>query len=361
MAILFRNTAGLTVGGMTARLTVYYTDGYLRTELAPDAEVSTTVYTGTLNVTVTYNGTNKNLASAPFTKAVSAVFPAADGQKSLVLSSAAGIVYGGTASSSITISWKGDGSLPVPSLEISYASGLLVNHGAGIRWQVDGVPEGYLAYTLGVWMYHAPRTGIAPAYTRSCLIDRKSTDFALEHTISGLAEKNCVFYRIAVGLYRANGADFAGRDDYELYLETDSPVYVCSGDSVYTIAPYDLRYSGIRRNRVVNVSWKVLPAAVQTEGFRLEYTYDNSTWYMLFWNTCPSNSYSFTLPEGKTKIAFRMFSYSTRSKYEQSEYLYGPWLEAGRSNVYVGHNGSVVPAAEVHIGSAAANAALNVG
>lgn len=361
MAILFRNTADLTIGGMTARLTVYFLDGRLRAELTPDDPQTATVYTGALDVTVTYNGTVRQLSANPFTKAVSAVFKAAEGQKSLMLSSAAEIVYGGTASSSLTVSWKGDGSLAPPALGISYASGLRLDHSSRIEWNVDGVPEGYLACTLGVWMYRTLRMALEADYTRSCLIDRKCMDSGLEHSISDLEKRQAVYYRIAVGLYRADGAEYAGRDDYELYLEIETPVYVCSGSDVYTLAPHDFRCSGVLRNRVVNLTWKVLPDAVETGGFRVDYTYATGNWTQLFWSACPSNSYSFSVPEGITKIAFRILSYSTRSRNEQSEYLYGPWLEIGQSNVYVGYGGSIVPASEIRVGSGTADLVLNVG
>jgi len=360
MAILFRNTAVLTIGGMEARLTVYSGEGLIRAELAPFSSVTATVYTGALSAAVTYGGTTKTLTARTFTKPVSAVFEAEDSRKSLTLT-ASGIVYGGKASSSVTVSWKGDGSAGTPSLRISYASGLRQGKSSQIEWTVDGIPDGYRAYTIGVWMYRAPETKIEPEYTRSCLVDGKSAEFSLKHSLSNLEIGNILFYRIAVGLYRADGADSAGREDYDLYLETESPAYVCSGDDLYTLAPCDLRCSGIRRNRVVNVTWKLPSAATETAGFGLEYSYDGSSWVQLFWSAWTSMSYSFTLPADQNRVVFRIFAYSRRSRYEQSEYVYSPWLEAGRSNVYVGHNGGVVPAAEIYIGSAAASAVLQVG
>lgn len=362
MAILFRNISEFTIGGMTARLTVYSGSAdRIRVEIAPYNSATTTPYTGSLDVTVTYNGDSKNLSASPFTKSVSAIFTGVNEVKTVTISSSAEILYEGTAASSCDISWKGDGTAAAPELAVSGYSGLLIGKSSRIEWAVDGVPEGYRAYTIGVWCHYASGAQIAPDYTRSCVLDRKTADFAFEHTVSGLELKNVVFYRIAVGLYPEDGADAAGRDDYVLYTEIDSPAYVCSGDAIYTLAPYELRYSGLKKNRVVNVTWKILAAAAETKGFQLEYTYDAETWNELFRNTCASNSYSFTVPEGETKIAFRIRSYSTRSKYELSEYVYGPWLEVSRSNVYVGHNGSVVPAAEIHIGSRAADAVLNVG
>lgn len=361
MAILFRNTADLLVGGMKTRLTVYSHEGRLRAELIPDPDQATEVYTGALDVTVTYNGVSKRLTAAPFTKAVSAVFPEIAGQKSLSLTAAAGFVYGGAPYASVTIAWKGDGSLTGPVLRITSFSGLRLENTSRVAWTADGVPEGYIAYTLGVWMYFAPRSKIVTDYRRSCLIGQKSTDFSLEHTIDGLEEKNTVFYRIAVGLYRAGSADSAGRDDYEYYLEIDTPVHVCSGGDIYTLAPCGLHYALSRRNRVVNITWSTVEAASATKGYRLDYSCDGSSWTQIFWDSCPSASSSFTVPAGAEKIAFRILSYSDRSKYEQSTLLYGPWLELGQSNVYVGYHGGVVPAAEIHIGSAAANAVLNVG
>jgi hypothetical protein len=210
-------------------------------------------------------------------------------------------------------------------------------------------------------MYRAPNTQIEPNYTRSCLLDQKSAEFSLEHTLPDLAEKNILFYRIALGLYPVESADSAGRDDYELYLEMDSPAYICSGDVVHTLAPCNFRCSGVRRNRVVNLTWETLSTALYTRGFRLEVTYDGGTWNRLFFDVCPSKSYSFAIPQEQKRVAFRLCAYSTRSKYENSKDIYTPWVEIGTSNVYVGYHGSAVPASEVHVGSAAASAALSVG
>ena len=361
MSILFRNTAVLTIGGMETRLTVYFQDGLLRVELAPYSSNPSEAYTGTLSAAVTYGGVSKQLAASPFKKAVSAVFSADKTQKSITLSSPSAVVYDGMAFAPLTVSWNGDGTLAVPSARISYASGLLIGSLLQLRWEADGVPEGYAVRTLGIWMYCAPKAQIEPKYTRSCLLDRKSANFSLEHTIDDLEEKNVLFYRIALGLYPAGSADFAGRDGYELYFEIDSPAYVCSGQQVYTLAPCNFRCSGVRRNRVVNLTWETLPTALHTEGFRMDVTYDGSTWYRLFLDKCPSMSYSFAIPQGQKKAAFRLCAYSSRSKYETSGDIYTPWITIGNSNVYVGYHGSAVPAAEVHVCSAAASAALSVG
>ena len=361
MPILFRNTAVLTIGGMETRLSVYVQDGLLRVELSPYGSNPSEAYTGTLSAAVTYGAQAKQLAASPFTKAVSAVFTEDKAQRSITLSSSSAIVYDGKTSAPLTVSWNGDGTLAVPSARISYASGLLIGAPSEIRWTADGIPEGYAVRTLGVWMYRAPKTQIEPQYTRSCLQDQKSAEFSLVHTLSDLAEKNILFYRIALGLYPAESADSAERDDYELYFELDSPPYVCTEDVAYTLAPCNFRCSGVRRNRVVNLTWETLPTAIYTKGFRLEVTYNGSTWTRLFFDVCPSMSYSFAVPQDKKRVAFRLFSFSTRSKYEGSREIHTPWIEIGKSNVYVGCHGGVVPAAEVHVGSAAAIAALSVG
>jgi len=362
MAILFRSTSDFTVGGMEARLTVYSGENNrIRVEIAPYPAVMTTSYTGSLDVTVTYNGETKTLSAHPFTRSVSAIFTGVYWKKSITLSSSAGIVYNGTSSSALTVSWKGDGSIPAPALGISYYSGLRNGRTSRIQWTVSGVPEGYRAYTLGVWYCFAPVTQIEPEYTRICAVGEKSAAFELSHTIADLAEKNVVFYRIAVGLYPEDTAETAGRDDYERYLEIDSPAYVCSDTSLYRLAPCDLRCSTPGRDRVINITWKTLSAATETEGFYLQYSFNDSEWVTLFWEKCASKSWQFTLPEGESRVAFRLRAYSSRSIYEYSECVYSPWIEAGRTNVYVGHSGSIVPAAAVYLGSAEANAVLTVG
>lgn len=362
MAILFRNISDLTIGGMTVRLTVFSgASGRIRVEIAPYNSAVTTAYTGSLDVTVTYNGEAKALTASPFTGAVSAVFAEADGVKSVTLSSAAAIVCRGASSSSLTVSWKGDGTVAAPELAVSDYSGLLTGQSSRIEWTVNGVPEGYRAYTIGIWYHFAPATKSNPAYTRSCVMDGKTSQTAFEHTIAELTDQNVVFYRIAVGLYPEDTAETAGRDDYVLYLEMDSPAYVCSGSSVYTIAPVNLRYSGVRKNRTVTLTWDTLSVATATEGFQIECRYDNAAWELLYWGTLSSNSYYHTITGDPETVTFRIRSYSNRSKHELSAYLYGPQVEVGRSNVYVGHGGTVVPAAEVYIGSVRTDAVLNVG
>lgn len=361
MAILFRNISDLTVGGMTARLTVYSgAADRIRVEIAPFSS-DPAAYTDPLTVTVTYNGESKNLSADPFVSPVSAVFTAVDELKTVTVSCDAGIVSGGVSSDSVDISWKGDGSVAAPVIRVASYSGLVQDCPARIEWEVDGVPKGYRAYTIGMWLCYSKKAQIAPEYTRSCLSDQKTTALAYEHSIEGLAEKHTLVYRIAVGLYPEDTAETAARDDYVLYLELDSPAYVCSGNDLFSLAPHSIRCSGIQKNRVVVVKWETLAAAVYTEGYNLDYSYNGSDWTNLFWDECESKSYPFTVPEDRTKVAFRVKAYSNRSKYEQSAYIYSSWLEIGKSNVYVGHGGHVVPAAEIYIGSRTAAASLNVG
>ena len=115
------------------------------------------------------------------------------------------------------------------------------------------------------------------------------------------------------------------------------------------------------RDRVINITWKTLSAATETGGFYLQYSFNDSEWVTLFWEKCASKSWQFTLPEGESRVAFRLRAYSSRNTYEYSECVYSPWIEAGRTNVYVGHSGSIFPAAAVYLGSAEANAVLTVG
>ncbi len=362
MAILFRTTSDFTIGGMTARLTVYSGSGRLRVEIEPYHSTTSASYTGALSVTVAYNGESETLSADPFTAPVSAVFAHRESVKSLTLSSADLISYNGVSSASCAISWKGDGTVPVPELKISYYSGLLSGQSSHIEWQADGVPEGYTAYTLGMWLCFASSNGLDPTYTRSTLVDAKTVDRAFTHTISGLEEKNQVFYRIAVGLYEAASAENAGREEYAAYAEIDSPVYVCSGDAIDTLAPCNLRYSGVQKNRAFTVTWDLLPTAIETGGFRIQYTYNGGTsWNTIYQGAIASNSYSFTVTQDWPGIAFRICSYSEQSKYRTSAYVYGKWVEIGVSNVYVGHNGNIVPAAAVQVGSKHADAVLHVG
>ena len=361
MAILFRNTAQLTIGGMEARLTVYRSGERLRVELIPYANKTDTVYSDTLTASVTYNGETKPLAAAPFTKAVNAVFSAEAGKKSIILSSSSKIICSGISAYSHEISWKGDGTVSGASLKISEFSGLYEGEYPRLSWKVTNVPKGYRACTLGLWYNFAETAALFPKYTRSVLIDGKSAEFSYWHNNRKPLMRNAVSYRIAVGLYPEDTADTAGRDDYIEYLEIDSPVYVCSGESEYLHAPYDIRCSNLSRNRTITVSWNILTGNIGIRGVHLEVTYDGTSWDTIIWQEYSERSYLFTVPDGVKNLAFRVASFSNRSKYDRSEPAYGPWITLGMSNLYVGYNGGISAVREVVVGTAMASAVLHIG
>ena len=360
MAILFRTITALTVGGMSARLTVYAGTSRIRVELAPYAEDSGTVYTGALEASVTYNGVTETLSANPFTGAVSAAFGFVPEVKELTLSSASGIGYGGTSSGTCTFSWKGDGTVPVPELAVSSYSGLMKGQPSRVEWSVGGVPAGHRAYTIGVWLGFAETMWTKTTYTRSELVTERTAAQVFEHTMDGLEAQNALFYRIAVGLYPEDGAENAGREDYVSYAEIDTPVYVCSGSSIYTLTPCNLRWGTVQKNRAFTIRWDLLAAATATGGVKVDYCHDGeTTWYSMYDGT--ADSCSFTVTKDWKTIQLRIAAYSTRSKHEVSAYLYGRVIEIGTGNVYVGYSGSIVPAAEVRVGSGKASPVLYVG
>lgn len=362
MGILYRTVSELYIGGKEARFTVYGgTSGSIRAELEPYS-ANSSVYTDGLDAVLSYNGEEKTLSCSPFTKAVSCLFHFVGDVKSITLSSSDGIVYGGVSYESYTFTWAGDGTInasPVPS--VTYYSDFIRGSTSRLEWKTDGIPDGYRAYTIGVWEFRSTKAAVEPVYTRSVASEEKSAEFVYEHTEQSITAGSCIFYRIAFGLFPEDSAEEAGREDYELYFELDSPVYVCSGTSDKVVAPHSLCGGSISKNRVTNVTWSLPYNSSRVAGFCLEYTYDTGTWYTIFWNVCASNSYSFTVPTGATRIAFRIASYSVRGKADTSSYSYSPWLELTGSNVYVGYRGGVVRAAEISVGTSSANAVVSVG
>lgn len=360
MAILFRNLDTLTVGGMGTRLTVYSGADSIRVELTPYGGTTAAVYATSLEVGIAYNGEEKTISRTSFTRSESVIFPFVSDVRGITLTCEGGIVYGEgeTSVQSLELMWHGDGTLDVPVPSVTYYTGLIKGSPLRLEWKVEGIPEGYRAYTLGIEQNFATKGKVETDFTRSTETSEKTDEFVHEHTISSLEVGNCIFYRIAFGLYPEEGAEEAGRDEYVLYFELDTPIYVCSGNSEKVIAPHSLRASGIRKNRTTTVTWELPDNSLRVAGFCLEYAYEESSWYTLFWNVCPSCSYSFTVPETAKRVAFRIMSYSTRSKYETSAYCYSPWLEAAESNVYVGVSGGTARASGVYIGSAQAAQAV---
>lgn len=360
MAIVFRTISDLIIDGMEARLTVYCSGDYLKVQIEPYNSATTTAYTADLQVTVTYNGVSRTLSASPFTEKVSALFDFMRDVREVQLS-ASTVSYDGVSASSRTFAWKGDGTVAAPNLSISYYSGLMLGLASRIEWEISGVPDGYTASTVGVWFYYAAATKAVPEYTRTAVVSQRTSQTAFEHTISELASKNVVFYRIAVALYE-NAGDAA--EDYVAYAEIDSPSYVCTGETIYTLAPCNLHYpSIITKGRTFTISWELLDAATGTAGVELQYSYnERNVWYDVCTLTDPSiTSYPYTVTSDWTSVAFRICSYSTRSKYETSNYSYGKWSKIGGSNVYVGRDGAPVPASAVQVGAAAASAVLSVG
>ncbi len=351
MAILFRTISTLTVDGMEARLTVYRGEDRLRVELEPYNSAATVAYTSALQATVTYNGRTETLTASPFTKNVSALFPYSENIRQVTLS-AASVSYHGTTSSSVTIPWKGNGTVPPPTLAISYASGVIIDQPARVEWTVSDVPAGYTASTVGVWMYFAAGNGMFPAYNRSVLVSGKSDITAYEHTPT-LAEQNVLYYRIAVGVY-ASRED--ATEDYVAYAEIDTPAYICSGTTLYTLSACNVRYpSAVAKGCPITIRWELLPTATKTGKVLLQYSYNQrNIWYDICTISDLSiRSYQYTVTQDWTSIGFRVIAVSTRNSYERGLPAYGgKWAEIGKSNVYVGRDGVPVLASLVQVGSA---------
>ena len=361
MAILFRTLSELKIGGMEARLTLYGNGNRLRAELEPYAPVSSTVYTSGIQVTFTYGEETVTVLETAFDKPLNALFDFLEGIQSLTISSPAGISYKGTSAQTHTISWKGDGSVPAPVISLLAYPGFMEEQNSRISWTVDGVPAGYTACTVGIWLYHTASAGMEPVYTRSCLLSpaERTQNTFYEHTIDGAESGHGIYYRIAVALYET-GEEDAG--NYAAYTEIDTPVYLCSGSVIYTLAPYHFQCGTILKNRPFTFRWEYPALAEQTAGVEIAYAVNGeNVWYSLGQIKGKVTSYTYTVTQSCTSIAFRLRSYSKRSKYEVSSYLYSDWYTIGAANVYVGRNGRTVPASMIQIGQKTGSAVLHVG
>ncbi|MBO5256682.1 MAG: hypothetical protein J6C42_04175 [Clostridia bacterium] len=361
MAILFRTLTELKIGEMEARLTVYGNGKRLRAELEPYVPVSSTVYTSAVQVTFTYGGESVTVSEPAFRKPLNALFDYQGGVQTLTISSAAGITYQGSSAQTHTISWKGDGSIPAPEITLLPYPGFLKGQLSRVAWEVNGVPEGYTACTVGIWLHHTASADIAPVYTRSCLLspDERTERTFYEHFVDGAAEGHGIYYRIAVALYE-DGEESVG--NYAAYTEIETPAYVCSGSIIYTLAPHDLRCGTILKNRPFTFRWEFPTQATQVRGVEIAYAVNGTnSWYSLGRFSEPITAYTYTVTQDWDSIAFRVRSYSTRSKYELSYPLYSEWYRIGATNAYVGQNGKAVPAAMVQVGQKTGGAVLYVG
>ena len=359
MAILYRTLSPLTIGGMEARLTVYGNGNRLRVELEPYAPVSTTVYGSGLEVTFTYNGESVPVSAATFTRPLNVLFDRCGGVQEIQMTSSAGIVYRDIPAETHTIRWSGDGSVPAPTVTVLPYPGLMRGKTSKISWAITGVPEGYTAYTVGIWYYYAPEVQIDPVYTRYSLLSERFETCVWEHRISNLDIGQVLYYRIAVAFYR-NAGD--AEEDYVAYAEIDSPAYVCSGSLIYTLAPYHLQCGSILKNRPILLQWEFPSLATEVGGIDIDYAVNgSSTWNSLYSAAGVHTSYPYTVTKNWKTIAFRVRSYSTRSKYEMSECIYTGWLPIGASNAYIGRQGTPVPASMLQIGTKTGPAMLHVG
>ena len=359
MAILFRTVSSLTIGTMEARLTVYGSGSRLRVELEPYDPSVKTVYPSGITVTVTYGSQSEILQKTPFDKPVNALFDSVDGVQSIRLSSSAGITYRGTTAENLTISWKGDGSVPAPAVSVSSCSGFVIDNPVTLSWRIEGVPEGYTAYTVGLWLYYATSSGTEPNYVRSSLLTERTRETEFSHTFNGAAKDHVIRYRIAVALYK-NAADAV--DDYVAYTETDSSSYVYADEGLYRIPPCNLQYGNIMKKRKFTITWDFPELATEVGGVYLDYAVNGEkNWNTIYSSTTPVKSYTCTITKNWTSIAFRIHAYSTRSRYEQSPYQYGQWVPIGTSNLFVGRNGKPVPASMIQIGQKTGSIVLQNG
>jgi len=361
MAILFRTLTELKLGDMEARLTVYGDGKRLRAELEPYDAVSSAVYTSGAEVTFTYGGESVTVSSAAFQKSLNALFDFRDGVQSLSVSSPSGISYKGVSAQTHAVSWKGDGSVPAPAIRLLPYAGFLAGQPSRIAWNVTEIPDGYTARTVGIWLYHTASAGSAPVFSRSCLLTPETwtANTFFEHTIDGAVSGYGIYYRIAVALYEKGEED---AERYAAYAEIDTPLYVCSGDSIYTLAPYGIRCGMVLKNRTFTFRWEYPTLATEVGGIEIAYAINGeSRWYSLARVTDPITSYTYTVTQDWSSIAFRLRAYSTRSRYELSSGVFSEWIPVNATNAYVGRNGKAVPAAMVQVGQKSGSAVLYVG
>lgn len=212
-----------------------------------------------------------------------------------------------------------------PTVTITSFSGLMYGTSQTVEWSIENVPAGYTAYTIGMWYYYAEASEVAPDYTENVIWENeKRTDTSYTHTIDSLETNNVIYYKIAVALYKS--ADDAV-EDYVAYTELESPEYVCSGDDAYTLAPYNTRCTVT--DGVATIEWNLLSAAIYTAGISIQYSYnERNVWYDIATLTDTSvTSYQYDISgQTWTSVAFRVRTYSTRSKYETSNYDYSEWI-----------------------------------
>jgi len=361
MAILFRTLTELHIGGMEARLTLYGNGKRLRAELEPYDPVSSAVYSSGMEVTFRYGSESVTVSEPAFRKPLSALFDFQDGVQSLTVSAAAGISYEGTSAQTCTFSWKGDGSVPAPVISLLPYPGFLKGQNSRVSWTVDGIPDGYTACTVGIWLHHSLSAEISPVYTRSCLLSpaERTEQTFFEHIIDGAAEGHGIYYRIAVALYE-NGEELA--ENYVAYTEIETPAYICSGSIIYTLAPYNIQCGPVLKKRPFTIRWEYPTQATQIGGVEIAYAVNGqSSWNSLGRFTGPITSYTYTVTGDWNRIAFRIRVYSNRSRYELSRPLYSGWYTVDATNAYVGQNGKAVPVTLVQIGQKTAGAVLHIG
>ena len=208
------------------------------------------------------------------------------------------------------------------SASVTECSTPLLQTSQTIRWSATPIPSKLYVYPVRLVEYYTAADAISPTWTETVIWDNeKHTENSYTTSRVYSTERETIKYKIVFRLYLNKYSDV---DNYLKEVEYTTPKYVVTGDIVYTLAPCDLSHT--INGRTVTLNWSLYPEATYTRGYKIEYTYDNSTWTQLLFNTCPSKSYSFTVPEGKTKIAFRICTYSSRSKYEQSKMVYTDWI-----------------------------------
>ena len=361
MAILFRTLTELKIGGMEARLTVYGNGKRLRAELEPYDPVSSTMYTSAVAVTFTYDGESAAVSEPAFAKPLNVLFSFREGVQSLTVSSAAGISYEGRSAQTHTITWKGDDSVPAPVISLLPYPGFLKGQNSRVSWTVDGIPEGYTAYTVGVWLHYTTNADMEPVYTRSCLLtpDGRTEQMSFSHSMEDADDGHGIYYRIAVALYET-GEESSG--NYAAYAEIETPVFVCSGSLIYTLSPYHIQCGIILKNRPFTLQWKFPTQATEVRGVRITYAVNGQrTWYSLAVIEKPITSYTYTVTQDWDSIAFCIQTYSTRSKYERSNPVYSEWYTIDAANACVGRNGKAVPAKMIQIGQKSGSAVLHIG
>ncbi len=297
-----------------------------------------------ISVPVTYNGVKKNIAAEVFDSEAGVEFDYSDGVKEITFGCQ--VKYRADAySSPFILKWKGSAADPAPAMDFR-CYGVRLKDSITLYWDITA-PEGYYGCLMAVYEITF-RSRIDGTYRRTFVVNRKQTVSGSYAVHLPCDLNDTCEYRAYAALYDSPDAD---ADDYVGIVEVCTPEFTVM--PAYTLyPPYNLVYGRATAGAVLRLSWEPAVESLQMRSvtYELERSVNGGAYSLIY--SGESTAFADTPGRDWGDVVYRVRAVPVGSAYGKTS-----WWTIGRkagvvqTNIYVGTDSGIKPAAGVYIGN----------